>query len=197
MPWAGIDPITVASQIVLGLQTVVSRQLDLTKAPAVVTIGSIHGGVRGNIIPDSVVLVGTVRTLDPDMRTEVEERIRRTASRIAEAAGAEAQVSIATGLPITYNDPALTRRMVPSLEWAAGRERVSETVPWTAAEDFSFYQQEVPGLFVFLGIVPDSVPLAGAPANHSPHFFADEAALPVGVRVLAGLAVDFLATGGG
>lgn len=192
VPWGGVDPITVASQIVLGLQTIVSRQVDLTRAPAIITIGSIHGGVRGNIIPDSVVLVGTVRTLDPEMKADVDMRIRRTVAGIAEASGAEAQVSIATGLPITYNDPDLTRRMLPTLEWAAGADRVSETVPWTAAEDFSYYQQEVPGVFVFLGVTPDSISPAEAPGNHSPYFFADEAALPVGVRTMAGFAVDFL-----
>ncbi len=193
MPWEGVDPIVTASQIVLGLQTVVSRQLDLTTAPAVVTIGSIHGGVRHNIIPDSVVMVGTVRTLDPEMQLEAEERIRRLASGIAAGAGARVEVDLSGGIPVTYNDPELTRRMVPTLERVVGREQLQEASPATAAEDFSFFQQEIPGLYYFLGVIPDSIPLEKAAPLHSPYFFADEAALPVGVRAMANLVVDFLA----
>lgn len=196
MPWGGIDPVVVASQIVLGLQTVVSRQSDITTAPAVVTIGSIHGGLRSNIIPDSVVMVGTVRTLDPDMKTSVEERIRRTAEGIAGSAGAEVEVHLSRGLPVTYNDPEVTRKMAPTLERVAGPGMASQVPPATVAEDFSYYQREVPGLYFFLGIVPDTIPLEEAAPNHSPYFFADEAALPVGVRALSNLAVDFLASGG-
>jgi amidohydrolase len=192
MPWDGTDPIVTASQIVLGLQTIVSRQVDLTAAPAVVTIGSIHGGLRSNIIPDSVVLVGTVRTLDPEMQVQVEERIRRTAEGIAASAGARVDVELSAGLPVTYNDPELTRRMVPTLERVVGRERVRELPPATAAEDFSYFQQEIPGLYFFLGVIPDSIPLEEAAPNHSPYFFVDEAALPVGVRAMANLVVDFL-----
>jgi len=192
MPWGGVDPVVTASQIVLGLQTIVSRQVDLTTAPAVVTIGSIHGGLRSNIIPDSVVLVGTVRTLDPDMQVDVEARIRRIAEGIASSAGARVEVDLSRGLPVTYNDPDLTRRMVPTLERVVGREWLREVPPATAAEDFSFFQQEIPGLYFFLGVIPDSIPLEEAAPNHSPYFFADEAALPVGVRAMANLVVDFL-----
>jgi amidohydrolase len=192
MPWNGVDPIVTASQIVLGLQTIVSRQVDLTTAPAVVTIGMIQGGIRHNIIPDSVVLVGTVRTLDPGMKVEVEGRIRRIAEGIAASAGARAEVDLAPGVPVTYNDPELTRRVVPTLERVAGRERVQEMSPGTAAEDFSFFQQEIPGLYFTLGVIPDSIPLAAAAPVHSPYFFADEAALPVGVRAMANLVLDFL-----
>jgi amidohydrolase len=192
MPWNGVDPIVTASQIVLGLQTIVSRQVDLTTAPAVVTIGMIQGGMRHNIIPDSVVLVGTVRTLDPGMKVEVEGRIRRIAEGIAASAGARAEVDLAPGVPVTYNDPELTRRMVPTLERVAGRERVREMSAGTAAEDFSFFQQEIPGLYFTLGVIPDSIPLAEAAPVHSPYFFADEAALPVGVRAMANLVLDFL-----
>jgi amidohydrolase len=193
MPWGGVDPVVVSAQIVMGLQTVVSRQSDITRAPAVVTIASIHGGLRSNIIPDSVVMVGTVRTLDLDMQGRIEERIRRTVAGIAESAGATAEVSLSRGLPITYNDPDLTRRMVPTLERVAGPGNASPSPPATGAEDFSYYQGEIPGLYFFLGVIPDSVPLQQAYRNHSPYFFADEAALPLGVRALAHLAVDFLA----
>lgn len=194
VPWGGVDPIVVASQVVLGLQTVVSRQSELTKAPAIVTVGSIHGGVRGNIIPDSVVMVGTVRTLDPDMREDVHARIRRTAEGIAASAGAEAVVRIAEdgGLPVTYNDPDLTNWSLPTLRRAAGAEAVHEMAAITGAEDFSQFQEVIPGFFFFLGIVPEGQDPATAPANHSPLFYADEAALPVGVRAMAKLAVDWL-----
>lgn len=189
LPWGGVDPIVVASQVVLGLQTVVSRQTDLTRAPAVVTVGSIHGGVRGNIIPDSVVLVGTIRTFDEEMQDEVHARVRRTAEQIAAAGGAQAVVRIAKGYPVTFNDPELTRWGVATLERAAGAAAVWEGPAITGAEDFSLYQKEVPGLFFFLGITPEG---AEPVPNHSPYFFADERALPVGVRAMAGLAADYL-----
>jgi metal-dependent amidase/aminoacylase/carboxypeptidase family protein len=159
----------------------------------VVTIGSIHGGLRSNIIPDSVVMVGTVRTLDPEMQTRIEERIRGTAEGIAESAGASAEVQLSRGLPITYNDPDLTARMIPTLERVAGPGMSGLRPPTTGAEDFSYYQREVPGMYFFLGAIPDSIPLEQAAPNHSPYFFVDEAALPVGVKALANLAVDFLA----
>ena len=196
MPWGGVDPIVTSAQIILGLQTVVSRQADITKAPAVVTIGQIDGGVRSNIIPDSVVMVGTVRALDSGMREKIEEAIHRTAEGIAQSAGATVDVRLTTPLPVTYNDPELTRRMVPTLERIAGPGMATEVPPITGSEDFSYYQQEVPGLYFFLGVIPDSIPLGEAAVNHSPYFFADEAALPVGVRALANVAVDFLAGGG-
>ena len=193
MPWGGVDPVVVSSQIVLGLQTIVSRQSDITQAPAVVTIASIHGGLRSNIIPDSVVMLGTVRTLDLEMQKRIEERIRRTAAGIAESAGATAEVSLSAGVPITYNDPELTQRMAPTLERVAGPGNAAASPPTTGAEDFSYFQREIPGLYFFLGVIPDSIPLLQAAPNHSPYFFADEAALPLGVRALAHLAVDFLA----
>jgi len=192
VPWGGVDPIVVASQVVMGLQTITSRQTNVTKAPAIVTVGSINGGVRGNIIPDSVVMVGTIRTLDPDMRLDVHERVRRTAEGIAQSAGAHAEVRIGMGAPVTYNDPALTRWALPSLRRAAGSDKVYEGVPITGAEDFSQYQKVVPGLFIFLGVLPEGEDPATAPANHSPYFHADEGALPVGVRALSNLALDYL-----
>jgi amidohydrolase len=192
-PWRGTDPIVAASQIVLALQTIVSRQLDITKAPAVVTVGQFNGGIRSNIIPDSVVLVGTIRTLDPAMRTDVHERVRRTAEHVAAAHGAVAEVRIGDGYPVTVNDPDLTRWALPTLERVVpGALTEAEWV--LGAEDFSYYAQEVPGLFLRLGIVPTDVDAATAPANHSPLFFADEGALPIGVRALAHLAVDYMTT---
>jgi len=196
VPWGGVDPIVVASQIVLGLQTVVSRQLDLTQAPAIVTIGSIQGGVRGNIIPDSVAMVGTIRTLDPAMQEDVHRRVRRTAEQIAAASGAEAIVTISPNNPVTYNDPHLTDRMTSTLRRVAGEGRVYQVPPSTTAEDFSRYQQRIPGLFLFLGIAdPEADPMTVAP-NHSPFFNPHEGALPLGVRLLANLAVDWLTTSG-
>jgi len=189
LPWGGVDPVVVASQVVLGLQTIVSRQTDITKAPAVVTVASIHGGVRGNIIPDSVVMVGTVRTFDEDMRDDIYDRIRRTAEQIAASGGAEAVVRISGGGQVTYNDPDLTRWAVPTLERAAGADAVSEGQPITGAEDFALYQKKIPGVFFFLGGVPEGrTPYP----NHSPLFYVDEGALPVGVKAMAGLAVDYL-----
>lgn len=192
LPWGGVDPIVTSAQIINALQTVVSRQTDLTEGPAVVTIGRIEGGIRHNIIPDSVVMVGTIRTLDPDHRAAVHERIRRTATAVAESGGASADVSISLGPPVTFNDPALTERMAPTLVRAARDGRAARRNPTTGAEDFAYFQQEIPGMYFFLGITPDGHNPAEAPRNHSPHFFADEGALPVGMRALSYLAVDFL-----
>jgi amidohydrolase len=196
MPWGGVDPIVVSSQIVLGLQTIVSRQTDLTAAPAVVTIGSIHGGIRSNIIPDSVVMVGTVRTLDPGHKTLIEERIRRTVAGVAESAGATAEVFLSQGGLVVNNDPGLTRRMAPTLERVVEPGMAIEMPPITGGEDFAAYQQVIPGLFFFLGVIPDSIPLTEAAPNHSPYFFADETALPIGVSAMANLVVDYLANQG-
>ncbi|HKC40405.1 MAG TPA: amidohydrolase, partial [Gemmatimonadales bacterium] len=191
-PWAGIDPIVVASQIVMGLQTITSRQVDITAAPAVVTIGAVNGGVRNNIIPDSVVMIGTIRAFDTAMQRDIWMRVRRTAEGIAQSAGATAVVTIDSGAPVTYNDPALTERMAPTLRRVAGNDRVGIAQPKTPAEDFSRYQEKIPGLFFFLGITPPGTDPRNAAPNHSPRFFVDEAALPVGVRALSHLAVDYL-----
>ena len=196
-PWRGIDPVVVASQIVLGLQTIASRQIDVTAAPAIVTVAAINGGLRYNIIPDSVVMIGTIRTFDTAMRTDIHARVRRTAESIAESAGATADVAIDTNSAVTYNDPALTEKILPTLRAVAGANHVALTAPITASEDFSLYQQRIPGVFFFLGIVPPGTDPAKAAPNHSPKFFVDEAALPVGVRAMAHLAVDYLSSGGG
>ena len=193
LPWAGVDPIVVSSQIVLGLQTLVSRQVDLTVAPAIVTIGAINGGNRHNIIPEEVRMIGTLRTYDKAMRDQLMERMRRTAAMIAQSAGASAEVSFGQGLPVTYNDPALTERMDATLRRVAGDKAVPDTNPVTPSEDFAFFQEKVPGLFFFLGVTPKGTAQGDIYANHSPHFFADEAGLITGVRAMSNLAVDYLA----
>lgn len=192
-PWAGVDPIVVASQIVLGLQTITSRQMEATKAPTIVTIGSIQGGVRGNIIPDEVVMVGTIRTLDTEMQDDVHARVERTAKLIAESAGATAEVSIGRGYPVTYNDPELTRATVAHLEAEFGAENVIQGRPVLGAEDFSYFAREVPGFYFWLGGRTPGTPIEDAAANHSPFFFVDEAALDVGVRAMTTAALSYLA----
>jgi amidohydrolase len=191
-PWKGVDPITVAAQIVLGLQTIPSRQTDITVAPALVTIGSIQGGVRNNIIPDTVVLLGTVRTFDAAMQDDIHARIRRTASLIAQSAGASAEVTIQKSYPVTVNDSTLVVRMLPTLARVVGERALGTTRLRTGAEDFSFFAQRVPGFYFGLGVTPPGQNLDTVPVNHSPRFYADERALPVGVRAMAHLAVDYL-----
>jgi len=193
-PWRGVDPIVVGSQIVNALQTIVSRNVDITRLPAVVSVGQFQSGVRNNIIPDSARLVGTIRTFDTAVQDDIHARIRRIAEGVAAGAGATVDVQIHRYAPVTANDPALTARMLPTLERVApGRVKESEFI--TGAEDFTFFQQKVPGLFVFLGITPPDQ-VGKAPANHSPFFYVDEAALPTGVRALAHLAVDYLTSAG-
>lgn len=194
-PWAGVDPIVVGSQIVIGLQTIISRQTDITAVPAIVTVGAINGGIRSNIIPDSVVMIGTIRTFDPVQRTDVFARMKRTAEQIAASSGASAVFVVDSGYPVTINDTALTNQMLPSLRWASGEAGASIRPLVTGAEDFSFFQEKVPGMFVMLGVTPKDKDPRTAAANHSPYFFADEAALPNGVRAMTALAVDFLTAG--
>jgi amidohydrolase len=189
-PWLGVDPIVTASQIVLALQTIPSRQLDVSLAPAIVTVGAIHGGVRNNIIPDEVEMIGTIRSLDAKMRDEIHKRIKRTAQNIAESAGATAEVTIESGYPITYNDLALTDRMAPTLRRLT--KDVQVVNPTLGAEDFAFYQQKVPGLFFWLGTRPANQTAEQAASNHSPLFYVDESGLELGVRALAHVAVDYL-----
>lgn len=190
VPWGGVDPIAVSAQIVTALQTIVSRQIDITNAPAIVTIGRITGGIRFNIIPDSVTMEGTIRALDSKMQADIHARITRTAKLIAESAGAEADVQIERGNPVTFNDPALTAQMSPTLQRVAGK--VNDVKPRTVAEDFSLYQQRVPGMFFYLGINAKGADVSKVAENHSPHFFVDEGALPTGIRALANLAIDYL-----
>jgi amidohydrolase len=199
MPWNGVDPIVVASQIVLGLQTVVSRQTDLTASPAIVTVATINGGVRNNIIPDSVVMTGTIRTFDETQRQQLPLLVKRTAESIAAASGATAVVEASIGGTITYNDPALVERMRPTVERVVGAgipgAKVLGGPQTTTSEDFSLYQQRVPGIFLFLGVTPEGTDPKVAAPNHSPKFYVDERALPIGVKLLAQLAVDYLSGG--
>lgn len=191
-PWDGVDPIVVASEIVSGLQTIVSRQTELTKAAAVITVGSMHAGIRRNIIPEKATLEGTIRTFDPEMQRLIHEKIKLTATKIAESAGAQATVNIQIMYPVTFNDPPLTQRMLPSLQRAAGRDQVSITAPVTMGEDFSFFQQRVPGLFFFLGAYPTEMNLAKQPVHHTADFMIDERAFVTGVKALLTLTTDYM-----
>ncbi|GAB3172275.1 amidohydrolase [Telluribacter humicola] len=191
-PWSGVDPIVTSAQIITGLQTIVSRSLDITNAPAVITIGAIHGGIRQNIIPEEVKMIGTIRTLDEDMHKQVHKRIQDVATNIAESAGAVADVKIETLYPVTYNNPQLTEEMVPSLEALAGKNNVVITPAQTGAEDFSFFQQKVPGFFFFLGGMPKGRRGHESAPHHTPDFYIDESGMVLGVRSLSRLAVDYM-----
>jgi amidohydrolase len=191
MPWNTIDPITTSALVIDGLQTVVSRKADLTASPAVITIGTINGGSRANIVPESVQMTGTIRTFDEGVRSQVQRDIKLTAEKIAESAGAKAEVSIVENYDPTINDEKLTARMVPALERAAGAP-LQKAQLGGASEDFSVFAKAVPGLYVFLGITPRNQDPTKAAPNHSPEFFVDESALVVGTRVMATLAVDFV-----
>lgn len=193
-PWEGVDPVVVASQIVNSLQTIVSRQTELTKSPVVVTVGSFHSGVRRNIIADEAYLQGTIRTFDAGIQKSVHEKIKLTASRIAEASGAEAETSIQIMYPATVNDPVLTQQSVSSLTKTAGKDKVIETTLATMAEDFSFYQQKIPGFFFFLGAYPADMNLQRKPTHHTVDFMIDENAFKAGVSALLNLTLDYLAT---
>ncbi len=189
-PWRGIDPIVVGSQIVVALQTIVSRGIDITAVPAIVTIGQFNAGVRNNIIPDSATLVGTIRTFDDRMQDDIHAQVTRIADGIAAAAGTTAQVTIRRQYPVTVNHPGLTAQMLPTLERVAPGA-VTQSGLITASEDFSYFQREAPGVYLFLGVTP-AAQVGKAPQNHSPLFVVDETALPTGVRTLAHLAVDYL-----
>ena len=192
MPWAGVDPIVVGAQIVMSLQTIVSRTVNITEAPAVVTIGAFNGGNRFNIVPETVELLGTVRAFNEDVRKDINRRIRDIATKTAEAAGATAEITYGIGYPATINDTALTEKMVPTLRRVAGADKVRISALTGTSEDFSYFQHKVPGMFFFLGVTPPGVDPKTAPVNHSPLFFADESALPVGVKALSNLAIDYL-----
>ena len=193
-PWLGIDPIAVASRIVLALQAIPGRRVD-ARLPSIVSIGAIHGGVRGNIIPDEVELLGTIRHTEPSMQAELHRKVEQTAVKIAESAGAEAEVEIGIGYPVTYNHPALTERIRPALEQATGPGGVVRGLLRTGAEDFSFFSREVPGVYYWLGIRKPGLPEQEAAPNHSPRFVIDESSLPLGVRAMVLTAADLLIRG--
>ena len=193
-PWLGVDSIAAASRLVLALQAIPGREVD-ARIPAVVSIGSIHGGLRHNIIPQEVELTGTIRSLDPAQRDALHARVQRVARGIADSAGASVRVEIETerGYPVTVNDPELGRRMRPTLERVAGAENVVTPLPRTGSDDFGHFAQRVPGFYFWLGVRPQDVAAAEAAPNHSPRFFVDESALGLGVRAMAALAIDYLA----
>lgn len=190
-PWSGIDPIVVAAQIVMGLQTIVSRQMELTKAPVVITVGKINGGVRNNIIPEELIMLGTIRTLDTKMQKEVHEKIKLAASKIAEASGATADVTIDTKTEVTYNNPDLVNMMLPSLQAAAGKENVIKTEWTTGAEDFSFYGDKAPAFFFNLGGMPLGKDPAKAADHHTPDFYIDDSKLDVGVKAFCQMVYNY------
>jgi len=182
-PWGGVDPIVTSAQIINSAQTIISRQTNITKAPAVLSFGIVEGGVRNNIIPDEVTLIGTIRNFDMDIRADIHDKLEHTAKHVAQANGAEADVDIDLGYPVTVNNPDLVDEMLPITKAVAGDEAVKEVPLVTGAEDFSYYALEVPGMFVFLGVTPPDQNMDEAPSNHSPHFFADEDALRTGVNL--------------
>ena len=191
-PWMGVDPIVTAAQVVLGLQTIVSRQIDITREPAVVTIGAIRGGVRENIIPDSVEMRGTIRSFDEGMRDDIHERVSYLAEHISRGSRAGCTVCITKNYPVTVNDPALTEAMVPTLNRVAGDSAQLRLInKVSGSEDFSFYQQVIPWLFIFLGVTPLHTLPAKSASNHSPRFFIDEPALITGVRSRGGFVGSF------
>ncbi len=191
-PWGGVDPIVVSAQIINGLQTIVSRQTELTKEAAVVTVGMIRGGVRNNIIPEEVEMIGTIRTLDSEMQKKIHDKIRLTATKIAESAGASAEVDIQIGYPVTYNDLELTPKAAKVLERVAGKENVRNIQAITGAEDFSFYQEKIPGFYFFIGGCPKDTPVGEAAAHHTPDFYIDESGMKTGLNALLHLTVDYM-----
>jgi amidohydrolase len=189
-PWMGTDPIAVATQIYTGLQMIVSRQTDLTRSPAVITVGRISGGVRENIIPEEVIMAGTIRALDSGIQREIHEKMRLTVAKIAESAGATAELSITNAAPVTYNEPDLTRRMIPSLEKAAGKDSVFQANWVTGAEDFAFFQEKVPGMYFWVGgKAPGTDP--SKTAHHTPDFVVDDSRLDVGVKAFCNIVFDY------
>lgn len=192
-PWSGIDPIVVSSQIILGLQTIPSRQINSMLEPAVITVGAIHGGNRMNIVPDSVAMTGTIRTYDEGMKKDIHQRIARTADMIAQSAGARADVRVVELYNATVNPPALTEQMGATLRRVAGEGNYGLQPKSTASEDFSFYQEKVPGMFFYLGVTPKGTDVDKAAPNHSPRFYVDESGLINGVRALSNLTIDYMA----
>ncbi|MFL6374700.1 MAG: amidohydrolase [Pyrinomonadaceae bacterium] len=190
-PWNGVDPIAVGTQIYTGLQMIVSRESELPKSPVVITIGRINGGVRNNIIPEELTMEGTIRTLDADVQKAVHDKIRLTATKIAESMGATVDVTIKKQTPITYNTPSLVEKMVPSLQKAAGRENVSEMRWVTGAEDFAFYREKAPAFFFNLGGMPAGKDPATAPDHHTPDFYIDDSKLDVGIKAFCNIVFDY------
>lgn len=193
-PWNGVDPIVVSAHIVTALQSIVSRQMKLIDNPAVVTVGKIQGGVRANIIPEQVEMMGTIRALDPEDRKRLHESIRRIATNVAESmnATADVKISVTTDYPVTYNDPKLTAAMVPVLESVAGAGRAQLMKPETGAEDFAFIAEKVPSVYIYLGARPASVAEKDAADHHTPDFYIDESGFGLGVRALTAMTLHYM-----
>ena len=191
-PWMSVDPILISAKIIDGLQSIISRNSDLTKAAAVISVGSIQSGIRFNIIPETAQLIGTIRTLDSEMKEIIRQRLNTLVPSIAEAYGGKATVKIQDGAPITFNDPKLTNEMVPTIERVLGKKNVEFVDAVTGAEDFSYFQLKIPGFYFFLGGTPLNIAEADAPSHHTPEFFVDDSALEYGVNVLTAMAKDYL-----
>ena len=191
-PWAGIDPVVVSAQIINGLQTIISRQTELTKNAAVISVSVINGGVRSNIIPEEVTMLGTIRTLDTGMQRIIHEKIKLTASKIAEASGATAETTIDKKTLVTYNNPELTKKMIPSFIKAAGAENVIEAEAVTGAEDFSFFAEKVPSIFFFVGGMTKGTDPNKAFPHHTPDFRIDESGMKTGVKAFCNLVFDYM-----
>jgi amidohydrolase len=191
-PWRGVDPIVVSAQIINGLQTIVSRQMELTKEAVVVSVGKINAGIRENIIPEYAEMGGTIRTLDPEMQKQVHEKIKLIATNIAEASGARAEVTIDSKTPVTYNDATVTEKVLPGLQRAAGAENVVRVNADTGAEDFAYYQQKVPGFFFFVGACPPDIDPAKAPSHHTPEFMMDEKSMATGVKAMLNITLEYM-----
>jgi len=191
-PWSGVDPIVTAAQMINSMQTIVSRNMKLTKAATALTIGSIHGGVRSNIIPEKLYMLGTLRTLDNDMKELAKTRLREIVEAIAMANGAEATLEFQISYPITYNDPTLFNQMFPTLENTAGKENVFICPPITGAEDFSFFQEQVPGLYFFIGGVAEGTKTEDSAPHHTPDFYVDDSGMILGIRTMSNLTLDFM-----
>jgi amidohydrolase len=195
-PWMSVDPIVVSAQIINALQTIVSREMDLTREPVVVTVARINAGIRENIIPEEAVMSGTIRTLDKDMQQTVHEKIRRIATGIAETAGAQAEVTFDGKTPVTYNDPNLTALVLPALERAAGKDKVVRINAVTGAEDFAFFQEKVPGFYFFVGARPPDLDPATIPSHHTPDFMIDESALITGLKAMLNVTLHYMFVAG-
>jgi amidohydrolase len=191
-PWSGVDPIVTASQIVMGLQTILSRNVNITQNPAIVTIGAIHGGIRSNIISEKLEMIGTIRTFGDEQQALVHKRITEIATNIAESAGATADVEIGKLYPATVNPPAFTAQMLPSIQAAAGEGNVIAMDPITGSEDFSFFQREKPGIFIMLGGMKKGGDPLTTPSHHTPDFYLEESGFKLGVRALSYFVVDYM-----
>ena len=191
-PWSGVDPIVISAQIIMGFQTIISRQTELTKEAAVISVGIIEAGVRNNIIPEKATMIGTIRTLDTEMQEIVHAKMEKTARLIAEAGGATVDFTITKGVPVTVNNPELTRKMLPTLYDLAGEENILLSKAITGAEDFSFYANTVPSVFLFLGGMPKGMSPIDAASHHTPDFFIDDSGLNLGVRTYVRLAIDYM-----